>query len=76
MRDYKAPVAATRERCRSSPSHHRRHGSECTRFTVITDTERDEKMLIAGLGALPLRDRGLRTHLHRAAAHHCRHRRG
>ena len=29
-------------------------GSECTRFTVITDTERDEKMLIAGLGALPL----------------------
>jgi alcohol dehydrogenase class IV len=29
-------------------------GSECTRFTVITDTERDEKMLIAGLAALPL----------------------
>ena len=29
-------------------------GSESTRFTVITDTERDEKMLIAGLGALPL----------------------
>jgi alcohol dehydrogenase class IV len=29
-------------------------GSECTRFTVITDTERSEKMLIAGLGALPL----------------------
>ena len=29
-------------------------GSECTRFTVITDTERDEKMLIAGLGCLPL----------------------
>ncbi len=29
-------------------------GSECTRFTVITDTERGEKMLIAGLGALPL----------------------
>jgi alcohol dehydrogenase class IV len=29
-------------------------GSEATRFTVITDTERDEKMLIAGLGALPL----------------------
>ena len=24
-------------------------GSECTRFTVITDTERGEKMLIAGL---------------------------
>lgn len=29
-------------------------GSECTRFTVITDAERDEKMLISGLGALPL----------------------
>lgn len=29
-------------------------GSEATRFTVITDTETDEKMLIAGLGALPL----------------------
>jgi alcohol dehydrogenase class IV len=29
-------------------------GSEATRFTVITDTATDEKMLIAGLGALPL----------------------
>ncbi len=29
-------------------------GSEATRFTVITDTETDEKMLIAGLGALPV----------------------
>jgi alcohol dehydrogenase class IV len=29
-------------------------GSEATRFTVITDVENDEKMLIAGLGALPL----------------------
>ena len=29
-------------------------GSEATRFTVITDTETDEKMLVAGLGALPL----------------------
>ncbi|MCK8783627.1 iron-containing alcohol dehydrogenase [Roseomonas sp. NAR14] len=29
-------------------------GSEATRFTVITDTARDEKMLIAGLAALPL----------------------
>ncbi len=29
-------------------------GSEATRFTVVTDTERGEKMLIAGLGALPL----------------------
>ncbi|KAA5610161.1 iron-containing alcohol dehydrogenase [Rhodovastum atsumiense] len=29
-------------------------GSEATRFTVITDAEGGEKMLIAGLGALPL----------------------
>jgi alcohol dehydrogenase class IV len=29
-------------------------GSEATRFTVITDSARDEKMLIAGLGCLPL----------------------
>jgi alcohol dehydrogenase class IV len=29
-------------------------GSECTRFTVITDTARGEKMLIAGMAALPL----------------------
>jgi alcohol dehydrogenase class IV len=28
-------------------------GSECTRFTVITDTERDEKMLIMGLACCP-----------------------
>ncbi len=29
-------------------------GSEATRFTVITDTAHDEKMLIAGLAALPV----------------------
>lgn len=29
-------------------------GSEATRFTVITDSARDEKMLIAGMGCLPL----------------------
>jgi alcohol dehydrogenase class IV len=29
-------------------------GSECTRFTVITDSERQEKMLITGMSALPL----------------------
>lgn len=29
-------------------------GSEVTRFTVITDVAHDEKMLIAGLGCLPL----------------------
>ncbi len=29
-------------------------GSEATRFTIVTDTVHDEKMLISGLGALPL----------------------
>ncbi len=29
-------------------------GSEATRFTIVTDTAHDEKMLISGLGALPL----------------------
>jgi alcohol dehydrogenase class IV len=29
-------------------------GSEATRFSIITDTERTEKMVIAGLGCVPL----------------------
>jgi alcohol dehydrogenase class IV len=55
MRDYKAPVAADKGKVPviTIPTT-AGTGSECTRFTVITDTERDEKMLIAGLGALPL----------------------
>jgi alcohol dehydrogenase class IV len=55
MREFKVPAQADRGAvpviCLPTTAG---TGSEATRFTVITDTETDEKMLIAGLGALPL----------------------
>lgn len=55
IRDFKVPAQADRAAlpvvCVPTTAG---TGSEATRFTVITDTSSDEKMLIAGLGALPL----------------------
>ncbi|MGK7861855.1 iron-containing alcohol dehydrogenase [Falsiroseomonas sp. E2-1-a4] len=55
MRDFKVPATASRGAvpiiCIPTTAG---TGSEATRFTIVTDTETDEKMLIAGLGALPL----------------------
>jgi alcohol dehydrogenase class IV len=54
MRDHKVPKQADKSAvpvvCVPTTAG---TGSEVTRFCVITDTETDEKMLIAGLGCLP-----------------------
>ena len=55
IRDYKVPAMADRAAlpvvCIPTTAG---TGAEATRFCVITDTENDEKMLIAGLGCLPV----------------------
>jgi len=55
MRDYKVPNLADHANlpiiCVPTTAG---TGSEVTRFTIVTDSANDEKMLIAGLGCLPM----------------------
>jgi alcohol dehydrogenase class IV len=55
IRDYKVPNLADRANlpiiCVPTTAG---TGSEVTRFTIVTDSANDEKMLIAGLGCLPM----------------------
>ncbi len=55
MRDYKVPNLADTSNlpiiCVPTTAG---TGSEVTRFTIVTDSANDEKMLIAGLGCLPM----------------------
>ncbi len=55
MRDYKAPVITDRPVTPviAIPTT-AGSGSECTRFTIITDSDTDEKMLCTGLAFLPM----------------------
>jgi len=53
MRDYKVPAAAPTGLPIVAIPTTAGTGSECTRFTIVTDTKTDEKMLCAGFGLMP-----------------------